>query len=214
VPYLLVFWKRRLVVLVLLILGVAAGAAVFIVTPPTYRSTSELFVTVQASGADDSSSGRLSGAQFAQDRMDTYAALVDSPSVEEAVVDQLDGAVSLEELRHSVTATVPNGTVILRLSALAPSPARAQEIASAVASQLRLTVLSLESDQASGTSPVNIAVSSEASLPTSPVSPVLVLDLGIGVLGGLFLGGVIAVARERSVLAAAERGRHDRTVPE
>jgi capsular polysaccharide biosynthesis protein len=169
-------------------LGVAIGAAAFVVTPKTYEATARVFVSVSPSIPNS--------AQFVAQRVKTYPDVAESAQVLQPVINQLGLDESLGELRARVTADVPVDTSQVEVTVSGRDPQQAAVIANAITDELTGVVEDLETPS-SGNRPVTLTVSDPASAPTSPVSPVALYDLCLGLLVGLFLGLAVAVVRSR-----------------
>lgn len=191
------YWRivqRRWVVL-LACVGLTLGAAIAItaVMTPQYASTARLFIST----SEQDSSTSFQGGMFAVQRVASYADLVQSRELAEAVGQRLDlddDASAL--LPEKVQAEVVPETVILQLRATDPSPERAQIIAQAYAEELQELVRQLETPPGGQTAPIKATVVDAASLDESPVSPQPVRNVALGLAIGLALGLALAIVRE------------------
>ena len=86
--YALLLRKRWRLIVLCTLLAVAASLAATLATTPTYQASAQLVVST-ATGAEGDAGGLSAGGQFAQQRVKSYADIVNSPSVTEAVVDEL-----------------------------------------------------------------------------------------------------------------------------
>lgn len=191
------YWRtiRRRWVSVLLVLLLSVGAAAFITwqSTPQYASTARLFVATNQGNADSAYTGNL----FASERVTSYADLVPkSTSLAEEVARLLDDGSDPAALREQITAVVVPETVNLELTATDPDPDRARDIAQAYAQAVSDLVPTLEPASASGEQIIVARVVDSAQLPSSPVSPQPVRNLGLGIVLGLLLGVALAVVRE------------------
>ena len=123
----------RLIVLCTL-LALTAALLATLATTPTYKATSQLFVST-ATGTDGNVAGLQQGGQFAQQRVKSYADIVNSPPVTEAVIRDLALPVSPGRLAEAITATAPLDTVLINVEVTDEDPRLAQRIANSVASQ-------------------------------------------------------------------------------
>src|SRR5688500_503087 len=107
-------------------LGLSSAAAVTLSATPIYRAQARLFAS-----ADDGANvtAAVQGSLFAQQRVKSYADIVDSPVLTQAVIDELGLSVTPEELAGRLSASAPIETVLLNITALDPSPEQAQRIA-------------------------------------------------------------------------------------
>ena len=192
--YVRIFRRRWLLIVLFLLLGLAAGVAVTIATTPQYASTARLFVATPTS--DDSNSQAFSGDQFASRRVNSYANLIKGTSVAEKVIDKLHLTESPADLVAQIEATVVTNTVVLEVTVTDPSPERAQLVAQTTAEVFSASVPELENAGNPANAGIRATIVDDAALPTQPVSPKPVLDIGLGALVGLALGVGMAVLRE------------------
>ncbi|MEH0825330.1 MULTISPECIES: polysaccharide biosynthesis tyrosine autokinase [unclassified Micromonospora] len=181
-----------LVVAFLIVGGVAAGGYSWFQTP-LYRADVQLFVSIN--DRDVGASELSQGGAFAQQRVRSYADIVDSPIVASAVIEQLGLPYTPAKLASRIEASSPLGTVLLDVSVTDPSPERARDIANTVATEFTKFITDLETPVGGSTSPVKATVTKSASLPEAPVSPRTQLNLALGILVGLAAGVAVAVLR-------------------
>jgi polysaccharide biosynthesis transport protein len=168
-------------------------AAVFAWTrTPLYRAEVQLFISARVP-ADLSEV--YQGVLFSQQRVRSYAQLVSSPPVAERVIAQLDLPETVDDLQGKIDVSVPPDTVLIDVAVTDPSAPRAKQIADAVGTEFAAFINALESSGADP-SPVQVAVTSPAQLPTAPISPRKPLILLLGFHLGLILGIATAAAAE------------------
>lgn len=190
--YLAALRKHWLVVAVLAVLGFGAAYAWSQTLPPSYRTTSSVYVTVPQT----TSVGELvQGSTYAQASIESYAQLATKPYVLDPVIDRLDLDTDARSLARSVTATSPLNSKILEISAVAGDPDKAAAIANAVSSQLATAVEDLEGEGADGAPNVEITLVAQAAPPSYAFSPNTRLNAATGLAAGLVLGVVLALAR-------------------
>lgn len=182
-----------LIVVSVVVCTVAAGVFAWTRTP-IYAAKTQLFVATGGAPADLSQT--YQGGLFSQQRVLSYAQVVSSRGVAEAVIKQLDLPETVQDLQRKISASVPTDTVLINVTVKDRSRPRAKAIADAVGQLFPSLVNALETSEAGRTSPVKVSVTSEAQLPTDPVSPRKPLYLGFGLLLGLVLGTGGAVLRE------------------
>jgi succinoglycan biosynthesis transport protein ExoP len=175
-----------------------AAAAIYGWTrEPVYAATTQLFVSTTADPSSLSSSEVYQGGLAAQSRAESYARIISSPPVAEAVVEDLGLDRSPEEIQQEISAAVPSGTVLIDVTVRDDSATGARDIARAVAEAFPPFVAELEgADPAEETPPVQVAVTAPATVPDSPESPNKALYVFGGVVLGLILGLGLAVLRE------------------
>jgi receptor protein-tyrosine kinase len=172
-----------------LLLCLAGSAFLTFSATPQYASSARLYVsTAQSNTADALQSGLLS-----QQRITSYADLVQSQEVSKTVQEDLDLPSSPA---GSVTAVVVPSTVILEITATDPDPHHAQALAQSYANALSDTIRQLETPAGKTVAPIKATIYDSASTPEEPVSPKPVRNLAIGVILGLALGVGMAILRD------------------
>ncbi|VEI50363.1 polysaccharide biosynthesis tyrosine autokinase [Kocuria rosea] len=169
---------------------------VSLLQPKVYSTTASGLVV--ATGEQDLASA-LAGDSLARSKATSYESLATSRPVAETVIAVLDLDTTPEALLERISTDVPNNTVEIQITAEAPEPAQAAELANAWVIALAQQVNELESsvDAEDTSSRVTVQPLSNASLPLSPSSPNLQRDLVLGALGGLLLGALYAFVRYR-----------------
>ena len=114
------------------------------------------------------------------------------------VIDDLGLDTTVKELAESVTASNPDGTMLVDISVNDPDPKQASSIANSVAENLRKQVTStIYNDEGDKIiSPVNLTVVQQAYAPASPSSPNVKLNLAAGLAVGVILGIVVAFIKD------------------
>jgi capsular exopolysaccharide synthesis family protein len=178
-----------------LVIGVAVALAWSLVQSPLYTARTQLFVST----TDSSSTADVyQGSQFSQNRVTSYAQLLTGAELAGRVIEQLNLAVSADELASEVDATAVAGTVLINVSVTDPSAENAQLIARTLASEFIQLVDELEAPAVDGVgSPVKVTVTDDAGVPNEPSSPQTLRDVAVGGFVGLILGMVLALVRSR-----------------
>jgi capsular exopolysaccharide synthesis family protein len=169
-------------------LGLGGAAIVNVTSPVQYTATVQQFVSMTDQANAASSSGALSGSQFALQRVKSYTKIATSAQVLSPVIDQLRLPYDAKQLSKQIQATNPLDTVLIELSVTDLDPRRAADTANAISLQLGKVVQDIEAPAGGGVSPVKVTVTEPASVPTTPVSPKVNLNLALGLLVGLGLG--------------------------
>src|SRR5579875_2375245 len=94
--------KRWRIVVLCALVAVGAAAAIVWQTTPKYEASTQLFVAAKDTGG--SSSGLQSGDQFSQDRVKSYADIIDSPMVTGPVASQVGDGLTATQLANEVSA--------------------------------------------------------------------------------------------------------------
>lgn len=194
-----------LVLLLALLLGAGAGAALTIVQPDQYRSSTVLGV-VGEQGA--STPGRAyQGQLLAQSAVATYARLATSREVLQQAADAVGDGLTPEKLAHQVSAEAPEGTALIELTVTDVEAERSQLIATQVGTALAAVAARLLPEGASGPS---IVVVQPAVVPGAAVGDDLVLNTLLGAMLGLLLGAVLAAVHLYSRGSLHDRDDLDR----
>ncbi|MBF4162539.1 polysaccharide biosynthesis tyrosine autokinase [Nocardioides acrostichi] len=196
VEFLTILRRRWRILVAMVVLGVAAAGLLTTQMTPTYRATAQLFVAFANTSSDDTALSLSQGNLFAANRVKSYPDLVSSPLVLQPVIDDLELDESPEELAGRVSAQVPPNTVLIEVYADDENPGLAAKIANDVSKNLITVVEDLDRIKSSDASPVRVSLTREAVPPTSPRSPVPVLNLSAGLLLGLALGLGLALLRD------------------
>ena len=133
--YLRVVRKRWRIIVGVTCLTVLAAAALTILTPRTYQSTAQLFISTANS---ETTAELAQGSTFTQKQMKTYAQVVTSPKVLDPVRKRL-GVAAGDTLTTSLTATTPPDTVLINVTATDGDPENAARVANAVAQEFTST---------------------------------------------------------------------------
>ena len=193
--YALVLRKRWRLIVLCTLLAVAASLLATLAATPIYQASAQLFVST-STGVDSNVSGLNQGGQFAQQRVKSYADIVNSPAVTEAVIEELGLGISPRRLAGTIEATAPLDTVLINVDVTNADPRQAQRIANSVAEQFTTVASDLETPTGQQSSPVKVSVVRTADLPQGPVSPRTKLNIALGLLVGLAVGVGGAVLRE------------------
>lgn len=186
--------KRWWIVLIATILGGVAAFAASNTVTPVYHSTASLYFSLRtaSSGSDINQ-----GSAYTQAQMLSFARLATSSVVLDPVADELDGALSANQLRRMMSVTIPQNTVILDVRVGSTDPDRAALIANTVADSLIEAVDTVAPDTAEGDATVTARSIDPASPAAFQTSPNKQQDAVLGAILG-FLAASVAI-----VLAAA-----------
>jgi succinoglycan biosynthesis transport protein ExoP len=173
-----VVWKRRLVVILVVVLTVGCGVAYGQTRQPTYESTVTVAITPNVAKVGFIPSDNLSAL------LGTYAQTAESDVVRTAAQRILG-----RPLSGTVSGSSQAGTGILRISARAPSPSGAKQTAQAVAKAFL--------DRIQNDTLINAEVVDPAATPSQPVQPRMPLIIGASLIVGLGVAILFALGLER-----------------
>ncbi len=187
---LLAYWSW--ILLITLLVTVGAGALAEMQTP-IYKSQAEVAVYAASSAGSSALQSYVMG---------TEKRVASSGAVLSVASQSL--LISVGNLQHGLSITVPAETDLLVISYSDPNPQVAQSVADGVAQAYIAYRSSKASPVATGntpatsvtTTPVQAAVITYAALPTSPVSPNRLLIIGAALVLGLALGIGMALLRD------------------
>lgn len=202
--YIRILRQSWVLIVLLTLFGVAAGAVFSIMQTPLYSSSAKVFVSTSNGG----SIGEMAqGNAYTQQRVTTYADLASTPIVLLPVIADLQLDTTSDELAREVVATTLADTSLIEITVTDENAALTAEVATAVSESLTNVVSAIETtgvstgaeaegDEAAAASPVRLTLVQHASVPQKPVSPNVMLNIVLGGLIGLALGVGAAVLRE------------------
>jgi len=177
-----------------IIFGISLSLAITLNTPKNFTAQAQLFVSTPPAALDI---GLLAtGGNFTQQRVKTYANVINGPDTLRPVIEAL--ALDLEwfELAKKVKGSAPLDTSLINLSVSDNDPVLAAALANAIGKQFESTAALLEVEDALGSSPVKVTLAKYAVVPTSPSSPRPALNLLLGLILGFGLGVGIGILRQ------------------
>jgi capsular polysaccharide biosynthesis protein len=178
-----------LIVLFTTLLGALGGLTYSSVKSPTYTATSSVIVT-PGHGAPVQSDPALFANNYAQVATDT-------PVLQPALADA-GISMSADEARQHLTVSVPSGSSLITIQATAGSGADAAALANAAANG----IATYGTAQAPKTG-YDVSIFTPATAPTSSSTPDRALNVFVGALIGLAVGGVVVLVIRRSRRASA-----------
>ena len=117
-------------------------------------------------------------------------------AVLEPVIDDLGLDTTVAETAELITASNPDGTFMVDITAETEDPALSQQLANAVADSLSEQVSTSMNTVTKDQAPVSLSVVQQAALPEGPSSPNVPLYLAAGLVVGVILGIGFAIVRE------------------
>ena len=175
-----------------LVILVAAGLY-SVVTTPLYQASARLFVST-AAGA--SLAETYQGNRFSQERVVSYAELLNGRTLAERTIDKLGLDMTETAFQERVTATAKPGMVLITVQVLNESPVRARDIANTLSDEFVVLVRELEAPEDGSPPDSRVIVEQRASIPESHVIPQKKRNLAIGLVIGVLLGVGLAFLRD------------------
>lgn len=189
--YLLAVRRGWLVIVLATLLGVLVGGAAYRLTPPTYASTVDFYVSTP--GTEERNP--QSSGQFAEARVNSYILLLSSERMAKEVLANAQVDLSPLEVASRIEASSELDTVLLKTTVTDRSAERSLRLAEGLAVAFPKLVDRLDNQGRR----LDVVVVNVVSGPTPlarPVAPDLRLYLGLGLLAGLLLGLAAALLRE------------------
>jgi capsular exopolysaccharide synthesis family protein len=188
--------RRSWVALLAFMLVCVAAAALFSLTQSkVYAANANGFVTT---GQNTDSAVASVNDAVAKSRAKSYVDIATSRATADRVIESLGLKTDPAALVGDISVEQPTDTVLIKITARASSPAKAQELANAWVTALGDQVKSIEDpDDTNTPGTTKILPVESAELPTSPVSPNVRLNLLIGLLVGALLGVAYALVRNQ-----------------
>ena len=164
---LLMYWRmilqNKLIIASLLLAGVLGSYFFYSLEVPQYKALAQVFVSTPANSLDISS--LATGSSFSQQRVKSYAQIVNGPETLRPVIIALKLPYSYEQLAKNVSATAPLDTVLISVTVSDPDAYLAARIANAVGQQFAITANSLEISGTANSSAIKVSMVKSASLP-------------------------------------------------
>lgn len=181
-------WVAGVALLAVSVAGIGSAAA-----DRSYTATSGVFFSLEFG---DSASDLAQGSTYTQNQVASYALLARTPTVLGPVIEREGLETDVAALAGQLSTSVVTDTVVVEIAATDRSPARAATIANAVAEQLGRVVEELAPVSDSGDPTVRATTVTVAEPPGAPTAPRTRLNLAVGLLAGLLLGVLAALARD------------------
>jgi len=205
------YWRllvqNRVLVGICTVLGFIVSVFITSATTPLYESEAKLFVSTPAAALDIST--LATGGSFSQQRVKSYAQIINSPMTLKPIIKKLELDLTPEELAEQITSSAPLDTVLIDISVTDPDPLLAAEIANAVTDQFGKTVAALELKGIGSDSIVKVSTVQNAIPATSPSSPKKSINYALGIVLGFAIG--IGIAALRRLLDNTVKNEDDLT---
>ncbi|MCZ4540867.1 Wzz/FepE/Etk N-terminal domain-containing protein [Dietzia maris] len=159
---------RWIVIVAATLIGGLLALGVSLLTPPSYQAKVQFYVTV---AGGDSAAAAYQGSLGAQQRVQSYAALVESTNIAQQVVDAARADLAPSQVAGQTTATADAKTVLLNVSVTDSDPQRALQLAEGFGEVLPEAINRLETPDGGGPALAKLTVVNPPALPTSPTAP-------------------------------------------
>lgn len=192
VDHLVAVWRGWVIITVMTLLGAVGGFLAGVLEAPEYRTTTSVLL-VPGPGNQDRELGQLTS--FMNNQVQSYAELVSSPVVLEAVISENNLSISAEELGRQIEAEVPVDTLVIEVSVVDDDPVQAAALANSTTRHLRSAVADFTPHTEADLPTVELRAVGQAQPPVLPDSPRRTLRAIAGTGLGLFIGVLLAIAR-------------------
>lgn len=192
--YLKILKARWIIIAVTVVVAILGALGASLLTTPLYESSARMFVSTSGG---TSVSETYQGNLFSQQRVASYSELVTSDALAARVLEVLPLDLTPSQLAAKVKASSTPDTVLFDITVTDASPARARDIANAMATELTNQVRELETPEDGGTPSAGVKTFQQADASAAPVSPKTKRNLALGAAVGLLLGIALAVLRDR-----------------
>ncbi|MFJ5872505.1 polysaccharide biosynthesis tyrosine autokinase [Dietzia maris] len=176
---------RWIVIVAATLIGGLLALGMSLLTTPVYQAKLQFYVTV---AGGDSAVAAYQGSLGAQQRVQSYAALVKSTDITQDVVDSSGVDLSATEVSSRATATADAKTVLLNVAVTDSDPQRALQLAQAFGRVLPEAIKVLETPDGGGPALAKLSVVNPPALPATPVAPKTEQNVAIGLALGLLAG--------------------------
>ncbi|HPU13634.1 MAG TPA: polysaccharide biosynthesis tyrosine autokinase [Aeromicrobium sp.] len=193
--YLRILRNHWLGVVVIVLACVSLAGLYNLTQPQVFAANAKGFVSAGGSSSEPALSSVSDS--LAKSRAKSYIDLATSRATAQTVINDLGLNESPASLIGRISAEQPADTVSIDITARAPSPREAQELADAWVSALQEQVEKIENPDGKNESPIRIVPVEAAARPTAPVSPNVTRNLAIGLGAGVLLGFAYALVRSQ-----------------
>ncbi|MCM3501410.1 polysaccharide biosynthesis tyrosine autokinase [Microbacterium sp. P26] len=183
-----------LLVVACMAIGAAAGTALAVLTPTTYKASVELYVAAETNGTPN---GLIQGRSYVRQSLESFVDLVSSAVVVDPVIAQLGLSGNDDNVESRISAENPPSTQTIVITATDAVPSEASQLANAVAESFT-TVVEKQLQAPRGTEGVGllrVETVSPARVPLEPSAPDYRLNLLLGLALGAGAGIILAIIR-------------------
>jgi capsular exopolysaccharide synthesis family protein len=181
------------VVLVTVMISLGVAALMTVRAQPRYVASVTFFVTTPSQGVSDAYQGSV----FMQQRVKSYADLLQSDRLAQSVVARSSLGLTADQVQSRIKAATIPDTVLLRGTITDTDATRALKLTEAISAAFVELVKQVETPAEGRPAPIKVEVVSGPRVSSTPVSPQPVRNLVLGALVGLLAGVGLAVLRAR-----------------
>jgi capsular exopolysaccharide synthesis family protein len=179
-------------IVVIAVLGAAAGFAISSQQTKKYTASTRLYMSIQAGASAQELS---EGSTFIQGQISSYTAIVSTPAVLGPAARRLHISGGPSAIASSISAGAPPASAVVTISATSTDPATAARLANAVSRSFAALTPRLEVRRHGQPSPVKVTTVQYATPPSTPSSPRRKLEVLFGAFIGLIVGLAFAIGR-------------------
>lgn len=187
--------RHWLAVVLMTIVGVLVAFGWTLIQTPVYSATANGLIQSVESAEEGSI---VSNEGFAKSKVPTYLDMATWREVAEHAIDATGSSATPDQIASQVTVVNPDGTAILKVTALAGSPADAAALAQAWIDALAASIDKVDGDGTPGSAPVTIYSAAAATVSSTPIFPDTTTALIVGGVLGLGAGIAFALVRTAS----------------
>lgn len=191
--YLRIFRRGWPLILAFVVVGSALGIGLTIATSKVYQAHVEVFVATSTSA---NAADLAAGNTFSQNQVQSYTSIATSPAVTGPVIQKLGLNLTQQELADKISSDAPLNKVLINLLVTDGSPQEAAKLANAVAAQFSTVVQSTSQIDSKGKPVVKLTVIHPATVPSAPIKPSKIINIGLGFILGLLVGLGVVVLRD------------------
>lgn len=172
--------KLAYILLATVLLGAVAGCFTHFFIDPVYSSTVKMYVYSNPDRVSTNSSITGSEIDASKDLMGTYVDILESDTVIDKVIEDLNLNVSSDALRSMINPVIPENTQVFRVTVRSTDPYLAAKIANSIAKVAPDEIVRIV--KAGG-----VEIVDKARVPKKPSSPNIKKNVLVGALAGFII---------------------------
>lgn len=161
---------------------------------PQYATSARLYVTFALDGDGTQTNN---GDLYAQRQVLSFIELLVGDVLAQRTVDKLNLDMTAAALQQKVQASSPTNTVVIDVTVTDSEPARARDIANALAEEFVIMAAEISTPAGGSTPSTQVLLQQRAEIPGDPVYPKTKRYLAIAAALGMLLAAVFAIIRDR-----------------